>query len=66
MSFEVKNFVDYFSICGLDIKSGLEPELNEAYGKYCNFNSSIMKKKIRKYSLFYLLNIKIMEFQTHH
>lgn len=33
MSIEVKNFIDYFVVCGLDIKSGLEPEPNEAYGK---------------------------------
>ena len=33
MSLEAKNLIDYFSVCGLDIKSGLEPELNEVYGK---------------------------------
>lgn len=31
MSLEVKNFIDYFVVCGLDVKSGLEPEPNEAY-----------------------------------
>jgi hypothetical protein len=32
MSNEHRNFIDYFSVCGLDVKSGLEPEPNEANG----------------------------------
>lgn len=33
MSIEHRNFIDYFAVCGLDVKSGLEPEPNEANGK---------------------------------
>jgi hypothetical protein len=43
MSLEVKNFIDYFVICGLDIKNGLEPEPNEAY-------YGINNKKLFKFS----------------
>lgn len=28
-----RNFVDYFAVCGLDIKMGLELETNETCGK---------------------------------
>jgi hypothetical protein len=33
MNFDSKNLIDYFCICGLDIKSGLEPEPNETYNE---------------------------------
>ena len=32
MSFEAKSFIDYFAVCGLDVKSGLEPDCSESYG----------------------------------
>ena len=28
-----RNFIDYFAVCGLDVKMGLELEQNEAYGR---------------------------------
>jgi len=32
MNFEVRNLIDYFVVCGLDVSgSGLEPEPNEIY-----------------------------------
>jgi hypothetical protein len=35
MRIESNNLIDYFVVCGLNIKSGLEP--NESYGKFLNF-----------------------------
>lgn len=29
---ESRNLIEYFALCGLDVKSGLESEPNEAYG----------------------------------
>lgn len=34
INLEAKNFIDYFALCGLDVKSGLESEQNDSYGKY--------------------------------
>ncbi len=35
MRIESNNLIDYFVVCGLNIKSGLEP--NESYGKFFKF-----------------------------
>ena len=31
---EERNFIDYFAVCGLDVKTGLELESNEANGNH--------------------------------
>ena len=36
MRIESNNLIDYFVVCGLNIKSRLEP--NESYGKFFKFN----------------------------
>ncbi len=36
MRIESNNLIDYFVVCGLNIKSGLEP--NESYGKQSLFS----------------------------
>jgi hypothetical protein len=48
MSSEFKNLIDYFVVCGLDIKSGLEPEPSEAYAgntSFPFFNLFVIKYK---------------------
>lgn len=34
INLEAKNFIDYFALCGLDVKSGLESEPVDAYGTF--------------------------------
>lgn len=46
INLESRNLIDYFALCGLDVKSGLESEPTDSYGKLFSQSELTMQKKV--------------------